>query len=122
MITKKTFTKTMEQLRTLDKKMDAVDSAMKELEPDFCGFYITSIFDITLNVLQEAMGDTEEWISYCVYDKNWLQNFKLGDVAIMRDDIEECVLFHNVDLSTWDKVYDFLAGEVNGGHIDESEK
>lgn len=122
MITKKTFTKTMEQLRTLDKKMDAVDSAMKELEPDFCGFYITSIFDITLNVLQEAMGDTEEWISYCVYDKNWLQDFKLGDVAIMRDDIEECVLFHNVDLSTWDKVYDFLAGEVNGGHIDESEK
>lgn len=122
MITKKTFTKTMEQLRTLDKKMDAVDSAMKELEPDFCGFYITSIFDITLNVLQEAMGDTEEWISYCVYDKNWLQDFKLGDVAIMRDDIEECVLFHNVDLSTWDKVYDFLAGEVNGRHIDESEK
>lgn len=106
MITKKTFTKTMEQLRTLDKKMDAVDSAMKELEPDFCGFYITSIFDITLNVLQEAMGDTEEWISYCVYDENWLQDFKIGDVIIMRDGIEE-----NVDLFTWDKVYDFLASE-----------
>lgn len=103
---KESFVKTMKRLMDLDKKMDAVDSAMKELEPDFCGFYITSIFDITLNVLQEAMGDTEEWISYCVYDENWLQDFKIGDVTIMHDNIEE-----NVDLSTWDKVYDFLAGE-----------
>lgn len=106
MIAKETFVKTMEQLRALDKKMDAVDSAMKELEPDFCGFYITSIFDITLNVLQEAMGDTEEWISYCVYEKDWLRDFKIGDVTIMRDGIEE-----NIDLSTWEKVYDFLVGE-----------
>ena len=105
MITKETFVKTMEQLETLNNKMDAVDATMKELDPDFCGFYIMDIFNITLNVLEEAMGDKEEWISYCVYEENWLEDFKLGDVTIMREGNEE-----NVDLSTWDKVYDFVVG------------
>ncbi|MDD6827954.1 MAG: hypothetical protein PUE12_17945 [Oscillospiraceae bacterium] len=106
MITKETFVKTMERLETLDKKMDAIDDAMRKLSPDFCGFYIPDVFDITIDTLEEAMGDKHKWIGYCVYEENWLEDFKLGDVTIMREGNEE-----NIDLSTWDKVYDFIVWE-----------
>ena len=106
MITKETFVKTMERLEAIDKTMDAIDEAMRKLSPDFCGFYIPEIFDITIDVLEEAMGDKHEWIGYCAYEENWLEDFKLGDVTIMREGNEE-----NIDLSTWDKVYDFIVWE-----------
>ncbi|MGN5457064.1 MAG: hypothetical protein ACI4XN_13795 [Candidatus Kurthia intestinigallinarum] len=106
MITKETFVKTMERLEALDKKMDAIDEVMRQLSPDFCGFYIPEVFDITIDVLEDAMGDYEEWIGYCIYELNWLKDFKLGYVTIMRDGNEE-----DIDLSTWDKVYDFIVLE-----------
>lgn len=106
MISKEIFVKTMERLEALDKKMDAIDEAMHELSPDFCGFYIPEAFNIAIDTLTEAMGDNEEWISYCIYEENWLEDFNLGDVTVMRDGNEV-----DVDLSTWDKVYDFIVEE-----------
>ena len=101
---KESFVKTMKRLMDLDEKMNAVDSAMKRLNPDFCGLYITDVFDIIIQLVEEAMCDKEHWVSYCIYEKNWLRDFKIGDVFVIHGKEKECV-----DLSSWDKVYDFLA-------------
>jgi hypothetical protein len=103
MITKETFVKTMNRLERLNEKMNAVDSAMKDLDPDFCSFYILDIFNITLDVLQEAMHDEEDWISYFAFEYDWLQNFSVGDVTVDDKDIE---------IDDWADVYDFLIANM----------
>ena len=87
----------------LDDRMSAADLAMKRLNPDFCGLYITDVFDITIRLVEEAMCDEEHWVSYCIYEKNWLRDFRIGDVFVTRGEKKEYI-----DLSSWDKVYDFL--------------
>ena len=66
----------------LDTKMARVDSALKDLCEDFCGFYITDIFDIVINLLEEVFHDQEEWIGYFVFEEDWLHGFKIGDVIV----------------------------------------
>lgn len=99
MISKETFVKTINDLKSLDDRMDAVDLAFKNLNPDFCGFYVTEVFDVVLNLLAEAMDDEEEWISYFVYDRNWLKDFNIGDAEV-----------HGVPvvINSWEDVYDFI--------------
>lgn len=100
MISKETFINIMERLEALDKKMDAVDVAMKNLNNDFCCFYLTEPFDITLDILAETFNDKDEWLSYLVFERDWLRNFKMGDVRTAWG--------APIDLSDWGKVYDFL--------------
>ena len=99
MISKETFVKTINDLKSLDDRMDAVYRAFKNLNPDFCGFYVTEVFDVVLDLLAEAMDDEEEWISYFVYDRNWLKDFNIGDVEV-----------HGVPvvINSWEDVYDFI--------------
>ena len=99
MISKEAFVKTINDLKSLDDRMDAVDRAFKNLNPDFCGFYVTEVFDVVLNLLAEAMDDEEKWISYFVYDRNWLKDFNIGDVEA-----------HGVPvvINSWEDVYDFI--------------
>ena len=104
MISKENFVETMEQLEALDEKMDAVDSAFKELNGDFCGFYITDVFDITIGLLEEMFDDKENgWLAYFVWERDWLHNFKLGDIVIGG---------YSVKIENWGDVYDFLIGEM----------
>lgn len=106
MISKEVFVKTMERLENLNERMDKVDSAMKELNRDFCGFYITDIFDITIGLLEEVFNDKESgWLSYFVYERDWLHNFKLGDITVYDKPIE---------INNWEDVYDFLVKEMDG--------
>lgn len=102
MISKETFVSTMERLQNLDKKMDAVDKAFKALDSDFCSFYITSIFDTTFDLLKEAMNDKDGWIGYFVYERDWLRDFKLGDVEVNGEPVK---------IYSWGDVYDFIVKE-----------
>lgn len=99
MISKEAFINTMKHLENLDTKMARVDSALKDLCEDFCGFYITDIFDIVINLLEEVFHDQEEWIGYFVFEEDWLHGFKIGDVIV-----------NNVPviIDDWGDVYDFL--------------
>lgn len=100
MISKETFIKTMERLESLDNKMSKVDDAMREIDSDFCGFYITDVFNITINLLEEVFNDVDtNWLSYFVWERDWLHNFKLGDVTINDEPVE---------INNWEDVYDFL--------------
>lgn len=102
MISKETFVSTVERLQILDKKMDAVDKAMKALDSDFCSFYITSIFNTTFDLLKEAMNDNDDWIGYFVYERDWLRDFKLGDVEVNGEPVK---------IYSWGDVYDFIVKE-----------
>lgn len=104
MISKENFVETMEQLEALDEKMDTVDSAFKELNGDFCGFYITDVFDITIGLLEEMFDDKENgWLAYFVWERDWLHNFKLGDIEIGG---------YSVVINNWGDVYDFLVANM----------
>ena len=102
MISKETFVNTMNKLRDLDRKMDAVDKAFKALDSDFCSFYVTGIFDITFDLLKEAMNDKDNWIEYFVYERDWLRDFKLGDVEVNGEPVK---------IYSWGDVYDFIVTE-----------
>lgn len=104
MISKETFINVMERLEILDKKMDAVDTALKELSPDFGGFYIPDTLDIVVEILKDVFNDEDEWISYFIYERDWLHDLELDDVIMDGEP---------VDLSTWDKVYKFLIKNKN---------
>lgn len=104
MISKETFIKTMERLESLDNKMSKVDDAMREIDSDFCGFYITEPFDIVINLLEEMFNDTKtNWISYFVFERDWLHKFELGDIVIGG---------YSVVINNWGDVYDFLISEM----------
>lgn len=100
MISKEVFVRTMERLTTLDKKMDTADKALKDLDLDFCGLYIPEVFDLAIDLLTEAMNDKHEWIKYFVYERDWLRDFKLGDIEVDGEPVK---------IYTWADVYDFMA-------------
>ena len=102
MISKETFVNTMNKLRDLDRKMDAVDKAFKALDSGFCSFYVTGIFDTTFDLLKEAMNDKDNWIEYFVYERDWLRDFKLGDVEVNGEPVK---------IYSWGDVYDFIVTE-----------
>ena len=104
MISKETFVDIMERLEALDSKMDAVDTAFKQLSPDFCGFYITESFDIVTGLLEEIFHDKHGLLGYFMYELDFLRNYKDGSVEVDGEPI---------DLSTWDKVYDHLVELIN---------
>lgn len=110
MITKELFVNTMKQLETFDLKLNTIDAAFKELNPDFCGFYLCEPFDIVIKVLAECLGDKDDWLGYFVWEQNWLKNIELGDVTVYGVP---------VDLSDWDKVYDFLMEGKGYGNTNE---
>lgn len=99
MISKEVFVTTMERLEILDQKIDDVDNALRKLSSDGCGLFIPEATNIVIDLLCEVFSDEDEWLKYLAYDCNWLKSYMLGDVKIGGVAI---------DLSTWDKVYDFL--------------
>ena len=99
MISKETFVNIMERLETLDKNMEAVDVALTNLSPDFCGFHVIAPFNIIIDLLKEIFKDKHDWLGYFVYELDYLHKFHMG--CITQDD-------EPIDLSTWDKVYDYM--------------
>lgn len=100
MISKELFVKTMQRLEILNDKMNAVDDALSDLSQDFCGFYIPEIVDIVVDLLTEMFKNKEEWLFYCVYENDFLHTLK--------PDMVRDALNNPIDLTSWDKVYDFL--------------
>ena len=100
MISKGRFVSTMERLQEVERKMDKVDEALYDLSPDFGGFHIPDVLEITLDVLVDIFNDKNDWIDYFINELDFLKDYKMGCVRDGND--------VPIDLSTWDKVYDFL--------------
>ena len=99
MISKETFVNTMNKLMELDAKMNAVDSALKALDNDFCGFYMTEPADMVINIMAECMNDEDEWLGYFVWEMDWLRNMYDGAVMIHDEPVK---------IENWSDVYDFI--------------
>lgn len=106
MISRDTFIETMCALEILDEKMDKVDGAMKNLCPDFGGFYIPEVFDIVMDILKEMFDDENDWLGYFVYELDFMNNYKHGDVLDEND--------QTIELNGWGDVYDFLIENMEG--------
>lgn len=105
MISKEIFVRTMEQIMEIDEKMNGVDKAIRALDPDFGGFYPLKLFEPLLNLLVEIFQDKErEWLEYFIFDLDFLRNAR--EYSITYADGTP------VDVSSWDKVYDFLVREI----------
>ena len=100
MISKEVFVGIMYRLENLERNIGEVDEALHNLSPDFGGFGIPEAVDITLDLLREIFDDQDELLEYFVYELDFLNKFKPGDVI----DADG----NPIDLSTWGQVYDFL--------------
>lgn len=100
MISKDLFVSTMRKLEDLDKRMNNVDDALNALSPDFCGFYIPEVIDIVVDLLKGIFPNRNNTIEFLVYDCNFLSTYTHGCVRDENDNV--------IDLSTWNKVYDYL--------------
>ena len=60
------------------------------------------IFDTAFDLLKEAMNDKDDWIGYFVYERDWLRDFKLGDVEVNGEPVK---------IYSWGDVYDFIVTE-----------
>lgn len=107
MISKELFVKTMQRLEKIDFQMNEVDGALHGLCPDFGGFYISEALEIPLAILREMFNDQEtDWLGYLTFERKFLNDWQAGYV---RDENG-----NDIDLSTWDKVYDFLIENMEG--------
>lgn len=101
MISKTDFINIMNRLTILEDKMNNADVAIRELSRDFCGLYIPEAIDITMDLFRAMLSDSQyDWLEYCAFERNFLRSIKLGDVL---DENK-----NPIDMSSWDKVYDFL--------------
>lgn len=100
MISKETFIKTMQRLQKLDDDMIAVDNAFRRLDSDFCSFYLTAPVDMIINIFEDIFEDEDNWLDYCAFELDYLKKYKPGMVTEADGT--------PIDISTWDKVYDFL--------------
>lgn len=109
MISKETFIKTIERLENLNDRMEAADKAMQALCEDFGSFYICDAFNITTNLLSEIFNDKEnDWLSYFIWERDWLHKFELGDITVYNEPIE---------INGWGDVYDFLVKEMEENNV-----
>lgn len=100
MISKELFIKTMRRLEDLDKKMDKVDNALRELSPDCGGFYLFEPLEIVLDILREMFDDKDDLLSYFIYQLNFLDDLIMGDVVDENNEV--------VEIKSWGDVYDFI--------------
>lgn len=110
MISKETFVRTIEQIMEINEKMNEVNKAIRALDPEFGGFYPFKLFEPLLSLLLEIFQDEErEWLEYFIFELDFL-----------RDADKYSITYADgtpIDVSSWDKVYDFLLKE-----IEENEK
>lgn len=105
MISKETFVRTMEQIMEIDEKMNGINRAIRALDSEFGGFYPFKLFEPLLNLLLEIFQDKErEWLEYFIFELDFLRN--ADEYSITYADGTP------IDVSSWDKVYDFLLKEI----------
>lgn len=99
MISKQTFVDTMIRLEEFHRKVSIVDSALRNIDSNN-NFFIIEPLNIIVNFMQELFNDKDDWIDYFIYELDFLHKYEPKSVLDK--------LSNPIDLSSWDKVYDFL--------------
>lgn len=108
MITKKEFVEIIERLKNYNDLQDKIDDLFKSnidnKEMDFMNAGSICIGHETIVVkLLENIFNNKDTISWWIYECNYGRDFSLGDLEV--DGIE-------IDLSTAEKLYDYLIKET----------
>ena len=108
MLSKELFVKVINGLEKFEKTALKINESLKDYFMDFN--IIPSYFEqLILELLEAGMNDKYEWISYYLYELDYGHNFKMGDVT------EEDGT--NIDISTPEKLYDFIVEEYKDENI-----
>ena len=110
MVTKERFVEIINRLKNYNKLQEQINSLFDECidnkENDFCN--AGSIFigheSVVIELLENMFND-KDTICWWIYECNYGRDFSLGDLEV--DGIE-------IDLSTAEKLYDYLIKEAEG--------
>lgn len=100
---KELFIKTMAEIRKLQRHERNIDAAMKELDSDFGGFSLGNAIMLSIELLQYAMNDKYEWITYYIYETEWGTN----ECAESVTDFDGS----KIPFNTFENVYDLIVSE-----------
>ncbi|MCP6727365.1 MAG: hypothetical protein KJI69_05150 [Patescibacteria group bacterium] len=78
---RKDFIAALKIIKSLTDDVEEVHLAMKKLDPDFGGFFISRIDTALLDMLKLVTNDKHNWISYYIYDLEWGTKWKKGTVT-----------------------------------------
>ena len=78
MLTKEQFIKSIIELKQIEEDLEDVHQALQKLDPDFGGFYLSRVSTLVIDLLQSAMNDESEDISYFIYELDWGGKWKKG--------------------------------------------
>ena len=110
MISKKEFVEIIERLKNYNDLQDKIDDLFKSnidnKEMDFmnAGSICIGHETIVVNLLENIFND-KDTISWWLYECNYGRDFSLGDLEV--NGVE-------IDLSTAEKLYDYLIKEMEG--------
>lgn len=110
MITKKEFVEIIERLKNYNDLQDKIDDLFKSnidnKEMDFmnAGSICIGHETIVVKLLENIFND-KDTISWWIYECNYGRDFSLGDLEV--NGVE-------IDLSTAEKLYDYLIKEAEG--------
>lgn len=99
MITKEKFVAIIKEIESLEKDIEDIHIALKKLDPDFNGFYLTRLLTLILDILESTLNDDDSWIEYFVYELNFGKKWKEGTITQNGKGIK---------IQTAENLYDFL--------------
>jgi len=102
-MTKKEFTEIIKELMSLEKDIQEVDKALKKLDPDFGGFYLSRISTLIVKTLQIVMKDKADWIGYWFWELDCGKLTKKNSVQLKNG--------KNVPIKTISDLYKILTTE-----------
>ena len=107
MISKECFVNTICDIIKHAKLEEDINNLLKGY--DFCSFGFCEYESIVVKLLEESMDDTEEWISYWLYELDYGSEYSDGCITTEDNKI--------IDLSTPEKLYDFLVGNYKTNEV-----
>jgi len=78
---KKTFIKYLSEIKSICEDVNGVHEALKKLDPDFGGFYMTRAEDKMIELLAVAVEDKTDYLGYWIYENDWGKGIKKNSVT-----------------------------------------
>lgn len=100
MLTKKQFIKLLTDFKQIEEDINNVDKALKKLDPDFGGFYLSRVSTLITDALKAAMNDEYDYIGYWVYELDYGSKWKKGTITTKEG--------KDIKLKTAEDLYDYI--------------
>lgn len=105
MISKKAFVKAMKEITKHDDFETAINKVFRDYDDD-SSIMSSGLEGALMYVIQEQFNDLDDdWLGYICYERNYLRDYKLGDIQFADGSSPE--------LNDWEDVYDFLVRCMN---------